>query len=114
MKKSTSARASPENERKRTPPSDTSRLSRNVSKDDGENESSNSEAEQQKLQRVRKTRKARASSSSSRRPSSSENVLEKKNYVPEKYSDSKKEAGKRPLSASSNSTRPRANTLNNG
>ena len=105
-------RASPENERKRTPPSDTSRLSRNASKDDGEDESSHSEAEQQKLQRVRKTRKARANSSnSSRRPSSSE-VFEKKNYVAEKYSDNKsKEAGKRPLSASS---RPRANTLNNG
>ena len=108
-------KASPENERKRTPVSDTSRLSRNASKDDGEDESSHSEAEQQKLQRVRKTRKARASSSnSSRRPSSSTEVFEKKNYVPEKYSDSKKEANKRPLSASANSSRPRANTLNNG
>ena len=115
------------------PPSDTSRLSRSVSKDDrtdaGEDESSHSEASiqeqhQQKLQRVRKTRKARASSSSSRRPSKTELTSStgngengKKMYAPEKYSDKKENTGsstpRRPSSATAGLNRPRANTLSN-
>ena len=116
--------------------SDTSRLSRNMSKDDrtdnGEDESSHSEAsiqeQHQKLQRVRKTRKARANSSSSRRPSEAAsaaahtngaassaaeggNSTSNRKYAPEKYSDREGVGGqnhhqppakKRPSSATGN------------
>ena len=116
--------------------SDTSRLSRNMSKDDrtdnGEDESSHSEAsiqeQHQKLQRVRKTRKARANSSSSRRPSEAAsaaahtngaassaaeggNSTSNRKYAPEKYSDREGGGGqnhhqppakKRPSSATGN------------
>ena len=116
--------------------SDTSRLSRNMSKDDrtdnGEDESSHSEAsiqeQHQKLQRVRKTRKARANSSSSRRPSEAAsaaahtngtassaaeggNSTSNRKYAPEKYSDREGGRGqnhhqppakKRPSSATGN------------
>ena len=106
------------------------RLSRTVSKDDrtdnGEDESSHSEAsiqeQQQKLQRVRKTRKARANSNTSRRTSETgENRLNNRNYAPEKYSDRENAqthsapnkstiTPKRPSSATA-ASRPRANTL---
>ena len=106
--------SSPETGRKRplSRPSDISRLSRNVSKDDDktdEDESTHSEASVDQKSRVRKTRRARANSTSR---SSNEN----RKYAPEKYSDNvqpRNSVNKRPASAStvsSSATRPRANT----
>ena len=91
-------------------------MSKDDRTDNGEDESSHSEAsiqeQHQKLQRVRKTRKARANSSSGRRLSSndttatsggttnggqvaSSNAVDNRKYAPEKYSDREQKADHR-------------------